>query len=104
MMKRIKIVHKTSYKYNDLVKFGPHRLMMRPREGHDVRIVSGRLDVEPTATIRWLRDIYSNSIAILTFSEPSRKLSIVGEVEVELLDDNPVECLIDPDARCFPFS
>jgi transglutaminase-like putative cysteine protease len=103
MKKRIKIIHKTKYQYNVPVKFGPHRLMMRPREGHDVHIVNGRLDVEPAATIRWLRDIYSNSIALLTFAEASQNLSILGEVEVDLDDDNPIECLIDPDARLFPF-
>ena len=103
MKKRIKIIHKTKYQYNAPGKFGPHRLMMRPREGHDVHIVTGRLDVEPAPTIRWLRDIYGNSIAILTFAEASQNLSILGEVEVDLNDDNPIECLIDPDARLFPF-
>jgi transglutaminase-like putative cysteine protease len=102
-MKRIRIVHRTQYNYNEPVTFGPHRVMMRPREGHDVHIVRGRLDIEPAATVRWLRDIYSNSIAILTFKEPSRKLIVIGEVEVELRDDNPIECLIDPTARLFPF-
>jgi transglutaminase-like putative cysteine protease len=102
-MKGIRIVHRTEYHYNQPVLFGPHRVMMRPREGHDVHIVRGRLDVEPAATVRWLRDIYSNSIAILTFSEPSEKLSVLGEVEVDFRDDNPIECLIDPSARLFPF-
>jgi len=81
---------------------GPHRVMMRPREGHDVHVVRGRLDIEPTATIRCLRDIYSNSIAILTFAEPSRKLSVVGEVDVDLRDDDPNECLITPANRKVP--
>jgi transglutaminase-like putative cysteine protease len=102
-MKRIRIVHKTAYHYHQPVTFGPHRLMMRPREGHDVNIVNARLEVEPAATIRWLRDIYSNSIAVLTFAGPSQKLSIAGEVDVELRDDNPIECLIDPDASLYPF-
>jgi transglutaminase-like putative cysteine protease len=102
-MKRIRIVHKTEYHYSQPVSFGPHRVMMRPREGHDVHIVRGRLDVEPAATVRWLHDIYSNSIAVLTFSQPSRTLSVVGEVDVDLYDDNPIECLIDPNARQFPF-
>ena len=102
-MKRIRIIHKTEYRYNEPVSFGPHRIMMRPREGHDVHIVRGRLDVEPAATVRWLRDIYSNSIALLTFSQASEKLSVVGEMDVDLHDDNPIECLIDPNARLFPF-
>ena len=102
-MKRIRIVHKTEYHYNQPVTFGPHRAMLRPREGHDMHIVGGRLDLEPAPTVRWLRDIYGNSIAILNFAEPSRKLGILGEVDVHLRDDDPIECLIAPTARDFPF-
>ncbi|MBX9773968.1 MAG: transglutaminase family protein [Xanthobacteraceae bacterium] len=102
-MKYIRIIHETAYYYDQPVSFGPHRAMMRPREGHDVRIVRGKVDVEPTANIRWLRDIYGNSIAIVTFLAPSEKLSIRSELDVELRDDNPIECLIDPGARMFPF-
>jgi transglutaminase-like putative cysteine protease len=102
-MKLICIIHETAYYYNQPVSLGPHRAMMRPREGHDVRIVRGKVDVQPTANIRWLRDIYGNSIAILTFPEPSEKLSIRSELEVELRDDNPIDCMIDPGARMFPF-
>jgi transglutaminase-like putative cysteine protease len=102
-MKRIRIIHKTEYHYNQPVTFGPHRAMLRPREGHDVHIVRGRLDVDPTATVRWLRDSYGNSIAVLTVAEPSRKLSVLGEVDVDLHDDDAIECLIEPSARNFPF-
>jgi transglutaminase-like putative cysteine protease len=102
-MKRIRIVHDTAYHYSAPVTFGPHRAMLRPREGHDLRIVSGRLDVEPKATVRWLRDIYGNSIALITFAEPARKLHVYGEVDVDLPDNNAVECQIDPAAKQFPF-
>jgi transglutaminase-like putative cysteine protease len=102
-MKRIRIVHKTQYHYTAPVSFGPHRVMMRPREGHDVHIVRGRLSVEPAATVRWLRDIYGNSNAILTFSQPSEKLSVLGEVDVDLRHDESIEWLIDPAAKDFPF-
>ena len=102
-MKRIRIVHRTEYYYNQPVTFGPHRALLRPREGHDVRIARSRLDVEPRAAVRWLRDIYGNSIAVLTFAEPSQKLGILSEVDVDLYDDNPIECLIEPTARSFPF-
>jgi hypothetical protein len=91
-MKRVRIIHETAYHYNQPVSFGPHRAMIRLREGHDVHIVRGRVDVEPTATIRWLRDIYSNSIAVLTLSEPSQKLRVLSELDVDLREDNPIEC------------
>ena len=102
-MKRIRIVHETQYHYNQPVKFGPHRALLRPREGHDVHISQSRLSVTPAAAVRWLRDIYGNSIAVLTFEESSQRLCVASEVDVELYDDNPIECLIEPTARQFPF-
>src|SRR5262245_5185584 len=39
-MKRIRIVHRTDYDYNQPVAFGPDRAMMRPREGDDVASMS----------------------------------------------------------------
>jgi hypothetical protein len=76
---------------------------MRPREGHDLRIVGGRVEIEPTATVRWLRDVEGNSVALVTFAEPGRTLRVLAEMDVDLYDDRPIECLIDPGARSFPF-
>ena len=59
-MKRIRITHQSRYHYHEPVSFGPHRAMMRPREGHDVHIFSGRVQIEPKASVRWLRDVYDN--------------------------------------------
>lgn len=102
-MKRIRILHNTEYHYSEPVQFGPHRILMRPREGHDVLIVAGRVEIEPKAEVRWLRDIEGNSVAVLTFAEPGSKLRVYSEVDVDLSDDNPIECLISPDAKLFPF-
>lgn len=102
-MKRIRISHRTEYHYKEAVTFGPHRALMRPREGHDLHIEKGRMEIEPKATVRWVRDVYSNSVAVITFAEPSQKLSILSEVDVDLFDDEPITCLIAPDARLFPF-
>jgi transglutaminase-like putative cysteine protease len=102
-MKRNRIIHKTEYHYHEPVSFGLHRVMMRPREVHDIRIVSGRLEVAPRADVRLLRGIYNNSIAVLTFAEKSGTLRILGEADIDYLRDNPIECLIDPAARFFPF-
>ena len=95
-MKRIRIIHNTQYHYRQTVTFGTHRAMLRPREGHDVHIVKSRLDIGPPATLRWLRDIYGNSIAVIDFQEAAKTLSILSEVEVDIYDDNPIECLIEP--------
>jgi Bacterial transglutaminase-like N-terminal region len=76
---------------------------MRPREGHDVHIVRGVVDIEPRAEVRWLRDNYDNAIAILTFAEPSEHLRIASEVDVDLYYDDPIEWRIAPSASSFPF-
>ena len=55
MRKRIRILHRTAYYYRQPVTFGPHRAMLRPREGHDVHIVKGQYEIEPKAAVRWLR-------------------------------------------------
>ena len=102
-MKRIRITHRTEYRYKEPVTFGPHRALMRPREGHDIHIESGLVQIEPKASVRWLRDLYGNSVAIITFAEPAKTLRVLSEVEVDLFDDNPVACSIEPDARAFPF-
>lgn len=102
-MRRIRIIHKTEYFYNQPVTFGTHRAMMRPREGHDVHIVRGSVDIEPNAEVRWLRDNYDNAIAVVTFLELSDTLRIASEVDVDLYHDDPIEWRIAPFASSFPF-
>lgn len=33
------IRHPTTYRYREPVRLGPHRLMLRPREGREVRLL-----------------------------------------------------------------
>ena len=102
-MKRIRITHTTEYRYSEPVTFGPHRVMVRPREGHDVHIESSRLRMQPSAKIRWLRDIYGNSIAVAHFSQPSPLLHILSDVVVQHYDHDPLDFIIDPTAVSYPF-
>ena len=40
-MPLLTIHHKTEYRYAHPVAFGEHRIMLRPRDGHDLRVLSG---------------------------------------------------------------
>src|SRR3954465_8516989 len=102
-MKRIRITHVTRYHYRTPVFFGPHRALIRPREGHDLHIAGSRLEIGPAASVRWYRDIYGNSIAIITFAEPAASLSILSQMDVDLYEDTPIDCVIDPVAQSYPF-
>lgn len=82
-MFRLQIRHRTAYRYAQPVAFGRHRVVLRPREGHDLRIVSTHLMIEPAHRITWARDVHGNSLALVDFYEPSDQLEIVNEVVVE---------------------
>jgi transglutaminase-like putative cysteine protease len=102
-MKRLRITHTTEYFYRGMVTFAPHRALVRPREGHDVHIESSRLEISPSAEVRWLRDTYGNSIAIIAFANAADQLSVLSEVTVQHYDENPLDFLIAPEAVAYPF-
>ncbi|MGD8644309.1 MAG: transglutaminase N-terminal domain-containing protein, partial [Chromatiales bacterium] len=55
-MRALRIAHLTEYRFWELVTLQPHRLLLRPREGHDIRVVSSRLDISPGHEVKWHRD------------------------------------------------
>ena len=102
-MRRLKIIHRTYYNFSTAVQLGPHRLLLRPRDGHEVRIESSTLQTEPPATLRWLRDVYDNSVAIATFESTATQLAILSEVVVQHYDDRPLDFLVSDYAVQYPF-
>lgn len=68
---------------------GPHALRLRPREGHDLRIISSRLDIQPSASVRYFRDAENNSVGIATFRQATQQLAIISDVTVEQYPDAP---------------
>lgn len=82
-MKRLTISHRTVYRYARDVKFGPHRLVFRPRDSHDLRLVDTKLVIKPAATLHWQHDAFGNSVAIATFADAARELEFESTLEVE---------------------
>jgi transglutaminase-like putative cysteine protease len=103
-MPLLTIHHKTEYRYTHPVAFGEHRIMLRPRDGHDLRVVSGDLRIEPAPmSLRWIHDVFGNSVAIATFDERAETLSVVSTSTVE---HNPAEefaLTADDPAYFYPF-
>src|ERR1700687_5193011 len=102
-MRRLRIVHRTRYEFPDTVRLGPHRLLLRPREGHEVHIESSLLETTPAARVHWLRDIHDNSVAIATFALPATQLMIDSEVVVQHFDEAPLDFLVAEEAVNYPF-
>lgn len=103
-MPLLTIYHKTQYRYAHPVAFGEHRIMLRPRDGHDLRVLSGSLDIVPAPmSLRWIHDVFGNSVAIATFDERADTLSFNSTATVE---HNPAaEFALTPEdaAYFYPF-
>ena len=80
----LKIHHRTAYRYRQPVSLGPHRLMLRPRESRDLRLISSEIIVTPAATITWAQDVFGNSVATATFQSMADNLVIDSVVELQL--------------------
>jgi transglutaminase-like putative cysteine protease len=78
----LSIRHETRYTYTRRVRFGPHRLVLRPREGHDLRVESMDVEVSPPAHLTWSRDVFGNSIGTLHFTRAANELRIVSNVRI----------------------
>ena len=99
---RLHIEHTTSYAYAKPVSLQRHRLVLRPREGHDLRIERMRLQLTPAHHLHWSRDVFGNSIALVDFLEPSNVLTIVNDVTLERVSPFPTRALHEPWRVPFP--
>jgi transglutaminase-like putative cysteine protease len=99
-MPLLTIHHKTEYRYTHPVAFGEHRIMLRPRDSHDLRVLSDSLEIVPEPmSLRWIHDVFGNSVAIATFDERAEVLSISNTATVE---HNPAhEFALTPDDRAY---
>jgi transglutaminase-like putative cysteine protease len=80
-------------------------MMLRPREGHDQRIIEARLDIEPApAELRWLHDVFGNSVAIARFEGRARELRVNSIVRLDHTPTNALDYPMERDAETYPFS
>ncbi|WP_174285553.1 transglutaminase family protein [Sphingomonas bacterium] len=104
-MPLLTLSHVTRYIYRHPVSFGEHRIMVRPRESYDQRLVDAELVITPEpSALRWLQDVFGNSVAIATFSTHAKEL--VFDSRVRLIHE-PAELQdvdIEEYARFYPFT
>jgi transglutaminase-like putative cysteine protease len=104
-MRTLEIVHRTRYEYAEPVTLNDYRLMFRPRDSHDLRLLHTALVIEPDAAVRWIHDPFGNSIAIASFAaEPVQALELVSTIRVEHFGAGDELPPIEDYARKLPFS
>jgi transglutaminase-like putative cysteine protease len=102
-MQRLLIEHVTEYAFETEVTLLPHRLLLRPRDSHCVRIASSELHISPTAKLSWQRDALDNSVVTATFAQPARSLRIASSVRIEHYEVAPLDFMVEEHALRYPF-
>lgn len=100
----LEVRHRTVYRYARPVEFGEHRLMSRPRDSHDLRLLETALTITPVAQVRWLHDVFGNSVAIASFSEPADELVFESSFKAEHYPAPEPALVLEPYAMRLPFA
>ncbi len=77
------IRHETRYAYERPVRFGPQRLLVRPRDSHAIRIGAATLTLSPPGETRWAYDALGNCVCWFTPEGEAAHLTILSELEIE---------------------
>jgi transglutaminase-like putative cysteine protease len=80
---RLLVSHLTTYRYAEPVAFGPHRLMLRPRDSHEIRLFSAVLTTSLPADLDWTYDVFGNVVCTARFEGMTDELSIESRLEIE---------------------
>lgn len=95
--------HTTRYSYAAPVTLGEHRLMIRPRDSHDLRLVEATLSLSPPGDMRWIHDVFGNSVALVEFPSPADELVVESVLRLIRYPYVAPSLDIDADAATYPF-
>ncbi len=98
------IRHKTEYSYAKPVSFGEHRVMLRPRDGHDLRVIDLHMTIDPEpVSLRWIHDVFGNSVGIAKFTGQSDRLVFQSEVTIDHDPNQGIDLPHDDETFFYPF-
>ena len=80
----LSVNHVTTYAYCRPVDLGDHRMMLRPRDSHDQRLISATLDIDPAPQrLTWIHDVFDNCVALASFVGETRRLKVESNITLE---------------------
>jgi len=97
--------HVTTYRYKRPVELGEHRMMFRPRDSYDQRLIDSRLAVTPTPIrLHWIHDPFGNCVALARFNNTrTEELRFESTIRVDHYPDNVPDFRIEARAQTYPF-
>jgi transglutaminase-like putative cysteine protease len=101
----LSIRHITTYHYNRPVAFGEHRMMLRPRDDDDQRIIESELEITPSPRqLAWTKDNFGNHVAIAHFGDRARELRFASSIRLDHAPGDFRAADIAHFARTYPFA
>jgi transglutaminase-like putative cysteine protease len=80
----VSIRHLTAYRYRNPVALGEHRMMLRPLESYDQRLLSAELSITPEPSVlRNLHDVFGNCVSIARFAGRTDRLAVESRMTLE---------------------
>ena len=103
-MPSLTIRHVTTYRYRQPVAFGEHRMMLRPRDSHDQKVIEASLEITPEpSSLRFTEDVFGNHVAIARFADNrASELRIESIVSLKHSPADAAALDVEEAARHFP--
>ena len=104
-MSVLTVRHVTTYRYRQPVAFGEHRMMLRPREGHDQRLLDTSLVIAPVPSqLGWAHDVFGNSVSVARFRGRATELRFESISRLDRSPTNALEFGVEDHAATYPFT
>jgi transglutaminase-like putative cysteine protease len=101
----LNVSHTTTYRYKRAVALGEHRLMFRPRDNWDQRLLDTTLSITPEpSSIRWVLDVFGNCVTVVDFSSRAKELTFGTTIRILHFPSRPLDFPIASHAQSYPFS
>ncbi len=101
----ISVRHLTIYRYKQPVAFGEHRMMLRPRDSYDQKLLDATFAITPEpADIRWVHDVFGNCVAIARFAGRAQELRFESIIRLDHSPTNALDFQIEEYAKRYPFT
>ena len=101
----LSVRHTTRYDYRSPVRLGEHRLMFRPRDSYDQRLISAEMIISPEPRrVRWFHDVFGNCVAVASFNGECTTLDFDTRIVLDHTPSNAPDFVIEDYARTYPFT
>jgi transglutaminase-like putative cysteine protease len=96
--------HLTKYRYKRPVRLGEHRMMFRPRDSFDQRLLHSHLSILPEPSrLRWMHDVFGNCVTLFDFDTSSTCLEVESIIRLDHVPENAPDFQIEEHAKLHPF-